>query len=183
MIVTVYRINGSDRNVDSASMFIKGGDTIWGNATHAPDDVEGTTHTHGHFISFRAPTPEWVSSSIPPGERSTTASNGPKGDPTSRPVNEESFERHKAAEEENHHHQHRHNILSSFDPLIPKAELSPGVGNLTAEEAGTWVLEHTPNTFQRMLYTNYSYGIERDEEKLKANNLDHTKWTNPLEIQ
>lgn len=31
--------------------------------------------------------------------------------------------------------------------------------------------------------TNYSFGIERDEEALKRNNLDHRKWTNPLEVQ
>ena len=34
-----------------------------------------------------------------------------------------------------------------------------------------------------MIATNYSYGIERDEEMLKKNNLDHRKWTNPLEVQ
>lgn len=34
-----------------------------------------------------------------------------------------------------------------------------------------------------MIATNYSYGIERDEEELKRNDLDHTKWTNPLEIR
>lgn len=34
-----------------------------------------------------------------------------------------------------------------------------------------------------MIATNYSYGIERDEETLKRNDLDHTKWTNPLEIR
>lgn len=34
-----------------------------------------------------------------------------------------------------------------------------------------------------MIANNYSYGIERDEEKLKDNNVDFTKWTNPLEIQ
>jgi phospholipid:diacylglycerol acyltransferase len=32
-----------------------------------------------------------------------------------------------------------------------------------------------------MILRNYSYGIERDEEALKRNDLDHTKWTNPLE--
>ncbi len=32
-----------------------------------------------------------------------------------------------------------------------------------------------------MIATNYSYGIERDEEALERNDLDHTKWTNPLE--
>jgi hypothetical protein len=34
-----------------------------------------------------------------------------------------------------------------------------------------------------MIATNYSYGIERDEGVLKHNDLDHTKWTNPLEIR
>jgi phospholipid:diacylglycerol acyltransferase len=34
-----------------------------------------------------------------------------------------------------------------------------------------------------MLATNFSYGIEKDEKKLKENDHDHTKWTNPLEIR
>jgi len=34
---------------------------------------------------------------------------------------------------------------------------------------------------QKMLATNFSYGIEKDEMKLKANDRDHTKWSNPLE--
>lgn len=34
-----------------------------------------------------------------------------------------------------------------------------------------------------MIASNYSFGIERDEQALERNNLDHTKWTNPLEIQ
>ena len=34
---------------------------------------------------------------------------------------------------------------------------------------------------QKMLATNFSYGIEKDEKKLRANDRDHTKWTNPLE--
>jgi len=33
-----------------------------------------------------------------------------------------------------------------------------------------------------MLESNYSYGIERDEEQLKRNNADHRKWSNPLEV-
>lgn len=36
---------------------------------------------------------------------------------------------------------------------------------------------------QKMIATNFSFGIERDEEVLKANNADHTKWSNPLEVQ
>ena len=34
-----------------------------------------------------------------------------------------------------------------------------------------------------MIESNYSFGIERDEEQLKRNNFDHRKWSNPLEIQ
>jgi len=53
--------------------------------------------------------------------------------------------------------------------------------NMTADEAGTWILEHTPTSFQKMMATNYSCGIERDEKQLKKNNDDPTKWSNPLE--
>ncbi|KAF5326319.1 hypothetical protein D9611_000021 [Ephemerocybe angulata] len=78
----------------------------------------------------------------------------------------------------------------------------PEVKNMTASEASQWILQHTPATFQvrvlvvfstsrylaepkfqEMMRTNYSYGIERDEKVLKLNNLDPTKWTNPLEVQ
>ncbi|KAI9061697.1 LACT-domain-containing protein [Trametes sanguinea] len=105
----------------SASMWIKGGDDVWGNATWAPDDLDNTTHSHGALIAFRQNSP--------------------------------------AIEGEN------------------------GLINMTSSQAGTWILERTPVSFQKMLETNYSFGIERDVEKLKANNLDFTKWTNPLEVQ
>lgn len=71
---------------------------------------------------------------------------------------------------------------------------------MTAEEAGLWILQHTPTSFQvlslslilielltqdrqKMLETNYSYGIERDEGQLSRNDLDHRKWSNPLEVR
>ncbi|SPO20898.1 probable LRO1 - a lecithin cholesterol acyltransferase-like gene, mediates diacylglycerol esterification [Ustilago trichophora] len=53
--------------------------------------------------------------------------------------------------------------------------------NLTATEAHNFMLQHAPSSFQKMLATNYSHGIERDPQKLAANNADHTKWSNPLE--
>lgn len=34
-----------------------------------------------------------------------------------------------------------------------------------------------------MIAGNYSFGLERDEKRLKENNEDFTKWTNPLEVQ
>ncbi|KAL4244981.1 (4-O-methyl)-D-glucuronate--lignin esterase [Abortiporus biennis] len=103
----------------SASMWIKGGDAVWGNSTFAPDDVLNSTHSHGELIAFRQ-------------------------------------------------------SVSEQDSTL---------SNMTADAAGAWILEHTPTDFQRMIATNYSYGIERDEAQLKKNNLDQTKWTNPLEIQ
>ncbi|KIJ51347.1 hypothetical protein M422DRAFT_244525 [Sphaerobolus stellatus SS14] len=103
----------------SASMWIKGGSTIWGNSTWAPDDPAETLHSYGEFVSFR--------------------------------------DKHRLHD--------------------------PQIGNLTVEEANSFILEHTPDTFQRMMYTNYSFGIERNEEQLIKNNQDHTKWSNPLEIQ
>ncbi|KAF7980834.1 hypothetical protein HWV62_36468 [Athelia sp. TMB] len=103
----------------SASMWIKGGEDVWGDAAGAPDDIAGAAQTHGELISFRA-------------NASAAAAD--------------------------------------FDDR-----------NMTATEAGAWILQHTPAYFQKMLATNYSFGIERDEAALKANDGDHTKWTNPLE--
>jgi phospholipid:diacylglycerol acyltransferase len=37
----------------SASMWIKGGDAVWGNGVHAPDDVYNAIHSHGQLIAFR----------------------------------------------------------------------------------------------------------------------------------
>ncbi|KAG7449626.1 LACT-domain-containing protein [Guyanagaster necrorhizus] len=105
----------------SASMWIKGGDAIWGNAHFAPDDQLHSIHSHGELIAFR---------------ESRMMSAG-----------------------------------------------SDSVANMTSEQAGTWILQHTPATFQKMMATNYSVGIERDEANLKRNDGDHTKWSNPLEVR
>ncbi|TFK90637.1 phospholipid:diacylglycerol acyltransferase [Polyporus arcularius HHB13444] len=104
-----------------ASMWIKGGDDVWGNTTFAPDDMPNSTHTHGALIAFR---------------QNSAALRG-----------------------------------------------ESALFNMTSQTAGTWILERTPTTFQKMMASNYSFGIERDVEKLKANNLDFRKWSNPLEIQ
>jgi phospholipid:diacylglycerol acyltransferase len=85
----------------------QGGTAVWGNSTHAPDDLPGASHTYGHFFAFRAPS---VSHEALPYGASTE-------DPT------------KAVP-------------------IPARETNPGVGNLTASEAGDWILEHTPSTWQ-----------------------------------
>ncbi|KAI0262571.1 phospholipid:diacylglycerol acyltransferase [Gloeopeniophorella convolvens] len=130
-----------------ASMWVKGGNAVWGNATHAPDDGEGD-HTHGELISFRQMAP--------------IASNDNGRD--TPPFLEEQGQTVSV-----------HAATTQLEAPVSK--------NMTADEAGPWILEHTPLTFQKMITTNYSYGIERDEEALKRNDLDHTKWTNPLEIR
>ncbi|KAL6305020.1 phospholipid:diacylglycerol acyltransferase [Sparassis latifolia] len=104
----------------SASMWMKGGDAVWGNATFAPDDPLNHTYSHGELIAFR---------------QSVVANN----------------------EED--------------------------LTNMTSAAASAWVLEHTPSHFQKMIATNYSFGIEKDAGALLRNNLDHRKWSNPLEVQ
>ncbi|EIW70499.1 hypothetical protein TREMEDRAFT_68093 [Tremella mesenterica DSM 1558] len=110
----------------SSSMWVKGGNRIWGTNESAPDDPENATDTHGRFLSFRHP-------EVPPDE----------------------------------HHLDRGTVWP----------------NLTIEEASAYVLMHTPATFQRMMESNYSYGFETNEARLKANDEDHRKWSNPLEVR
>ena len=101
---------------------------------------------------------------------------------------------------------HTHGELISFRNVLHESHndttgVAKVTSNMTADEAGTWILEHTPTSFQvcvscsiahlpyadsptslkKMMATNYSFGIERDEKQLKQNDVDHTKWTNPLE--
>lgn len=111
----------------SASMWMKGGNAVWGDGTSAPDDYEDTTNSHGELISFR-------------------------DDPADALFD-----------------------ASSFD--------EPDIKNMTADAASAWILQHTPVTFQTMMQKNYSFGIERNDKTLKKNDLDPTKWTNPLEVR
>ncbi|KAJ8591326.1 Lecithin:cholesterol acyltransferase [Rhizopogon salebrosus TDB-379] len=85
---------------------------------------------------------------------------------------------------------HTHGELIAFRRAVEAAsvqDVTPSIEqakNMTADDASTWILERTPATFQqKMIWTNYSFGIERDEEILKKNALDPKKWTNPLEVQ
>nr|XP_019011204.1 phospholipid:diacylglycerol acyltransferase [Kwoniella pini CBS 10737]OCF49985.1 phospholipid:diacylglycerol acyltransferase [Kwoniella pini CBS 10737] len=110
----------------STSMWMKGGNRMWGNHSAAPDDPENATDTHGRFFSFRHPG------------------------------------------------------TSEKEETLTKWTVSP---NLTLNEAGPYVLTHTPPNFQRMMESNYSVGFEGNVEQLKKNDRDHTKWSNPLEVR
>lgn len=72
--------------VVTADVRPKGGADVWGNLTHAADDISDAVHTHGELISFR-------------------------------------------------------NALTTKDT-------DSNMRNMTADEAGTWILEHTPSYFQ-----------------------------------
>jgi phospholipid:diacylglycerol acyltransferase len=108
---------------------------------------------------------------------------------------------HAADDDSNATHTHGELIAFRHSQPFSIASESSDTGNMTAEEAGNWILSHTPSSFQvrkvsmlvfwivvdqmeqKMIATNYSFGIERDDEALMRNNLDHTKWTNPLEVR
>lgn len=55
--------------------------------------------------------------------------------------------------------------------------------NLTLDDALLYLRKHTSREWQDMVTQNFSLGIERDEKQLIKNNQDHTKWSNPLEVQ
>ncbi|KAJ3784308.1 phospholipid:diacylglycerol acyltransferase [Lentinula aff. detonsa] len=144
----------------SASMWIKacssfsGGDAIWGNSTFAPDDP---SEDFDHEIDANDVR-----------KRRSGHTHGElisfRHVPVSTPRQE-----------------------GEMDPQtnfrLLNEDNGAGVKNMTSEMAGEWILEHTPSSFQKMMATNYSFGMERDEEALNRNDLDHTKWTNPLEVK
>ena len=112
--------------VSSLTVSEQGGEAVWGNGTHAPDDADDAEHSHGHFVAFRDPG-------------------------------------------------------ASAKELHERA--NSGIANLTAGDVTNWIIESTPVSYQKMVSSNYSFGLERDEKQLQANNHDFRKWTNPLEIQ
>ncbi|KAF8756677.1 Lecithin:cholesterol acyltransferase [Rhizoctonia solani] len=69
-------------------------------------------------------------------------------------------------------------------PPAEHVQSGPGIpGNLSAEQAGNWLLGNVEEKWQKMMALNYSYGFERDPEQLAKNDDDHTKFSNPLEVR
>ena len=95
-----------------ASMWVKGGNAVWGDATFAPDDEEGVNHTHGELISFRQTVP------IPLDDKDAEALPLTQGQPRFTTTQ------------------------SSNNRTLPV------LGNMTVDEAGGWILAHTPLTFR-----------------------------------
>ncbi|CAE6486931.1 unnamed protein product [Rhizoctonia solani] len=135
----------------SASMWIKGGDAVWG--TPAP------------YASGTGPTP--TANDIQPQTEATPLYGAPDDPPDIAPEDSHArFFNFRASPPADH-------VLSG--PGIP--------GNLSAEQAGNWLLGNVEEKWQKMMATNYSYGIERDPEQLARNDDDHTKFSNPLEVK
>jgi phospholipid:diacylglycerol acyltransferase len=52
---------------------------------------------------------------------------------------------------------------------------------MTMDQAIPHILSHAPLSYQTMVTSNFSVGMERSLEQLKLNDKDHKMWTNPLE--
>lgn len=55
--------------------------------------------------------------------------------------------------------------------------------NLTMSESIDFLFGQGPEWFKNRAIQNYSYGYSTSRKELEANNNDHTKWSNPLEVQ
>lgn len=55
--------------------------------------------------------------------------------------------------------------------------------NLTMEESIEFILNTSPDWFNRRTKEHYSYGISKSKKELERNNQDFSKWVNPLEAQ
>lgn len=95
-----------------ASMWVKGGNAIWGDATFAPDDEEGGHHTHGQLISFRQTVP------MLPNVNDTDTSPFTQGQ------------------------------TQFAEAQSLNNRLTSPASNMTVDEAGAWILGHTPPTFR-----------------------------------
>jgi phospholipid:diacylglycerol acyltransferase len=98
--------------VGGASMWVKGGNAVWGDATFAPDDEEDGHHTHGELISFRQTAP------IPSDDKDAETPPFMQGQ------------------------------AQTATTQVPKRNITPVSRNLTVDEAGDWILKHTPLTFR-----------------------------------
>ncbi|CAG8534380.1 1342_t:CDS:10 [Acaulospora morrowiae] len=110
-----------------SSMLPKGGESLWGNETHAPDDHEGLLESYGSMINLRS---------------------------------------HIGMENNSDNE-------NSTLPMVLKHTSSSGV---------EFLKKHADTLFTEMLTRNYSFGIYKSKEEFN-DQLDHTKWTNPLESQ
>ncbi|CAE7128382.1 unnamed protein product [Rhizoctonia solani] len=134
----------------SASMWIKGGDAVWG--TPAP------------FASETEPTPT-TTNDTQPGVKNAPLYGAPDDPPEIAPEDSHArFFNFRASPPADH-------VLSG--PGIP--------GNLSAEQAGNWLLGNVEDKWQASKITFYLG--KRDPDQLAKNDDDHTKFSNPLEVK
>lgn len=118
-------------------MLPKGGDTIWGDSNHAPDDEKNSeNHSYGNIISFTKKK-----------ENGTTPSSSSSSNKTEKVVDDDQ------------------------------------VNNYSIDEALDLLYQTANGEYTQMLTTNYSMGISVSKKELEKNNLDPSKWSNPLESQ
>ena len=55
--------------------------------------------------------------------------------------------------------------------------------NLTVEDSFPWLWENTETWYKDMVQSSYSHGVAHTKEEVERNQLDHSKWINPLETR
>ncbi|RCI05421.1 hypothetical protein CU098_008003 [Rhizopus stolonifer] len=64
---------------------------------------------------------------------------------------------------------------------IPSNSSNPLIGNFTVQDSLELLVNSASANFGKHLYANYSFGVTTYPKQLKKNDLDPTKWSNPLE--
>jgi phospholipid:diacylglycerol acyltransferase len=142
-----------------------GGDRIWGNQESAPDDPENATDTHGKFFSFRR------ESDMKAQAETSTSMWANWASAAANVVNKNKLEGKSNSSDEID----EKDKTTSSPPKESELNKDTVWPNLTMNEAGTYVLSHTPNMFQRMYESNYSNGFETDTKVLHNNRKNHRK--------
>lgn len=57
-----------------------------------------------------------------------------------------------------------------------------GAKNFSITDSIDFLMEHSPGWFSERIRKQYSFGIAKTAAELAANNNDHLKWSNPLEV-
>ncbi|KAM9911192.1 hypothetical protein OXX69_003753 [Metschnikowia pulcherrima] len=120
------------------AMIPKGGELIWGNLTHSPDDPGNELLTADVGVTIE----------------------GPKNHTLGK------FIRYRSRDES-----------ASSEVGITHTE-----EDFTLDDSIEKLLEISPDWLSNRIKENYSFGVARTDEELRANEKDPSKWSNPLEI-
>ena len=70
----------------------------------------------------------------------------------------------------------------TFGTFLHLKEKNNKYTNLTIEESINYLLQNSPSWFSKRAQKFYSFGIAKKAKEIQANEKDHSKWSNPLEV-